>query len=166
MTVNILEKIIEHNNWANLEIIRVCTALNDDQLDAPPQSATYGSIRSTLQHLVVSQESYLRFLTLPPEMSRESFTVTYDELEQVATSSGEGLLALAPDASNLLPKLPLPSKSGHLVEAWVVMVQVINHATEHREQIKSMLTALGITPPYIGGWSFGEHIGALVPISS
>jgi uncharacterized damage-inducible protein DinB len=30
------------------------------------------------------------------------------------------------------------------------MVQSINHATEHREQIKSMLSALGVTPPDIG----------------
>jgi uncharacterized damage-inducible protein DinB len=46
------------------------------------------------------------------------------------------------------------------------MLQVINHATEHREQIKSMLTALGITPPSIDGWDYGEVSGALVPISN
>jgi uncharacterized damage-inducible protein DinB len=44
------------------------------------------------------------------------------------------------------------------------MVQVINHATEHREQIKSMLTALGIEPPNIDGWDFGFATNTLVPI--
>ena len=43
------------------------------------------------------------------------------------------------------------------------MVQVINHATEHREQIKSMLSALGVTPPSIDGWDFGDATGALAP---
>jgi uncharacterized damage-inducible protein DinB len=52
------------------------------------------------------------------------------------------------------------------VEPWVILVQVINHATEHREQIKSMLTALGITPPDIDGWDFGDVMKALVPMSS
>ena len=51
------------------------------------------------------------------------------------------------------------------MEPWVVMVQAINHATEHREQIKSMLSALGVTPPDIDGWSYAEVTKALVPIS-
>ena len=42
------------------------------------------------------------------------------------------------------------------MEPWVVMVVVINHATEHREQISSMLSALGVTPPNLDGWSYGE----------
>jgi uncharacterized damage-inducible protein DinB len=44
------------------------------------------------------------------------------------------------------------------------MLQVINHATEHREQIKSMLSALGVTPPDIDGWDYGEATHALIPI--
>jgi uncharacterized damage-inducible protein DinB len=46
------------------------------------------------------------------------------------------------------------------------MVQIINHATEHREQIKSMLSALGVTPPDVDGWDYGEVAGALVPIAT
>ncbi len=45
MTENILGKLFEHNNWANLRIIQACSALSDEQLDAEPQSATKGSIR-------------------------------------------------------------------------------------------------------------------------
>lgn len=37
--------------------------------------------------------------------------------------------------------------------AWVIIVQAINPATEHREQIKSMLSTLGVTPPRIDGWA-------------
>jgi uncharacterized damage-inducible protein DinB len=46
------------------------------------------------------------------------------------------------------------------------MVQIINHATEHREQIKSMLSALEVTPPDIDGWDYGEITKALIPIST
>jgi len=45
------------------------------------------------------------------------------------------------------------------------MNPVYLHAIEHREQIKSMLTALGVTPPSIDGWDYGEAANALVPIS-
>jgi uncharacterized damage-inducible protein DinB len=45
------------------------------------------------------------------------------------------------------------------------MVQIIDHATKHREQINSMLSALGVTPPDLDGWSYGEATNALLPIS-
>jgi uncharacterized damage-inducible protein DinB len=60
---------------------------------------------------------------------------------------------------------PLQTTDGYHVDPWVVMLQVINHATEHREQLKSMLTALGITPPSIDGWDFGEVENVLIPLS-
>jgi uncharacterized damage-inducible protein DinB len=70
MADHFLEKLFEHNNWANLQIIQACSVLNDDQRDAAPQSATPGSIRSTLFHLVTSQQAYLNLLTLPLEKRR------------------------------------------------------------------------------------------------
>jgi len=45
------------------------------------------------------------------------------------------------------------------------MVQIINHATEHREQISSMLSALGVTSPNLDGWAYGEVTDALIPIT-
>ena len=46
------------------------------------------------------------------------------------------------------------------------MLQAINHATEHREQIKSVLASLGVTPPELDGWTYGEVTNALIPISN
>lgn len=160
---NILAKIIEHNNWANLQIIQVCAALADEQLDAEPQSATAGSIRNTLHHLVSSQRGYLSLLTLPIE-ARNNAPLALDELQESARSSGEGLLALAQDECGQHTKAQLRTRDGYFVEPWVVMLQVINHATEHREQIKNMLSALGVTPPSIDGWDYGEVTQALRPI--
>jgi len=39
----------------------------------------------------------------------------------------------------------------------ILLTQVINHATEHREQIKAILTELGIEPPDLQGWSYFEE---------
>ena len=38
MTENYLVKLFEHNNWANLQVIQVCSVLSDELLDAEPQS--------------------------------------------------------------------------------------------------------------------------------
>jgi uncharacterized damage-inducible protein DinB len=160
-----LEKLFEHNNWANLQIIKACAALTDEQLDAAPQSATEGSIRSTLMHLVSAQQGYLRLLTLPVETRRERITVAFTDLEESLQRSGEGLLGLVRGEASFYAASRVQTRDGYYVEPWVVMVQIINHATEHREQIKSMLTALGVTPPSIDGWDYGEATNALIPIS-
>lgn len=163
MTENILARLFEHNNWANQKIMEVCLTLTDEQLDAPPRSATEGSIRSTLTHLVSAQHGYLRLLTLPLEERKDRVTLQFDELQESLKSSGERLLELARDESKL-PTTRLRTRDDYRVEPWVVMIQIINHATEHREQIKSMLTALGIEPPSIDGWDYGDVMKALVPM--
>lgn len=164
MTENFLEKLFEHNNWANLQMIQTCSSLSEEQLDAEPQSVTKGSIRRTLVHLVSSQYGYLRTLTLPLEERVNSPTVAFADLEESARLSGEGLLALARGERNPFNS-PLQTRDGYYVKPWVLMVQVINHATEHREQISSMLSNLGVTPPDLDGWSFGEATRALIPIT-
>ena len=165
MAENFLVKLFEHNNWANLQMIQACSALSDEQLDAEPQSVTKGSIRRTLLHLVSAQQGYLSLLTLPVE-ARLDVPPTFAELQESASTSGEGLLALARDESSRPLKTQLRTTDGYFVEPWVVMLQVINHATEHREQIKSMLSSLGVTPPVIDGWDYGEATNALIPIST
>jgi uncharacterized damage-inducible protein DinB len=161
MTENILAKLFEHNHWANIQIIQACIALNDEQLDAEPQSATQGSIRSTLIHLTGAQAGYLGLLT-QPVAERVRVSPTSAEWLDSITKSGEGLLALARGEKSLDARLQ--TRDDYYVEPWVVMLQIINHATEHREQVKSMLSALGVTPPEIDGWDYGLVTKTLVPI--
>ena len=165
MSNDILVRLFEHNNWANLRMIQACSALSDEQLDAEPQSATRGSIRATLLHLAAAQKNYLSLLTLPFEQ-RISAAPAYGELAQSVRASGEGLLALARGDSGPSFQAQIRTRDGYIVEPWVVMLQAINHATEHREQVSSMLTALGVTPPDLDGWAYGEAANALVPITS
>ncbi len=162
MSNDFLAKIFEHNNWANAEIIKVCSALTDEQFDAEPQSATWGTIRRTLWHLVHAQAGYLALLTATPRRYGWPAPPPLAELEEAARVTGEGLVRLARGEEN--PADRLQTRDGFYVEPWVVMLQVINHASEHREQINSMVTALGVAPRELDGWNYGEVTGALVPI--
>jgi uncharacterized damage-inducible protein DinB len=166
MSENPLARLFEHNHWANLQIIDVCLRLSDEQLNAEPHTAAYGNIRSTLLHFVTSQQGYLRLLTVPFEQRQEPVKVSFSDLRESARASGEGFVALAQDQDRLARLTRLRTHDGYEVDPWVIMVQAINHATEHREQIKMLLTALGITPPNPDGWTYGEVTQALVPISS
>lgn len=161
MATSALENLFEHNNWANAQIMQACLTLGDEQLDATPKSATMGTVRETLSHLVKSQRGYLRLLTLPVEQRQaSSWSPAFTELPSALDETGEALLALVRDEPQLQKAGRVETTDGYLVEPWVVLLQIINHATEHREQIKSMLTALGITPPSIDGWDYGEAVKA------
>ena len=165
MTENILARLFEHNHWANLQLIQACSALSDEQLDAEPQSATKGSLRLTLWHLLDTPQSYLSQLTGRELRFKWQAPPAFAELLESAQLSGEGLLALARDESN--PSLTTKIQDeGYSIEPWVVMVAAITHASEHREQISSMLSALGVTPPELDGWSYGEVTNALIPVST
>jgi uncharacterized damage-inducible protein DinB len=164
MTTTILTRMYEHNNWANEQIIQICAGLSDEQLDAEPPSAAYGSIRSTLAHMAAAQENYLSLLTIPLEQrQRRTIPLDFAEVQPVTARSGAGLLALARGDSETPMLDSIRSKDGWVINPWVVMVQVINHATEHREQVNSALSALGITPPELDGWAYGEAAGGAFP---
>lgn len=167
MSEPILARLFEHNNWANSKIAQACLSLSDEQLDAVPHSATKGSIRGTLLHLVTAQRGYLRLLTLPREERLQPLPEPpFAELRADVTSSGEALLRLARDEAALARQGQITARDGSTLEPWVLLVQIIDHAAEHREQIKSMLSALGLTPPDVDALDYGESVGALARAGS
>ena len=82
-------------------------------------------------------------------------------LQDDARASGETLRTLARDGAAEGPSLR--SSEGHEIAPWVVLLQALNHATDHRRQIAGMLRALGVTPPRVDGWGFGGSLGAVDP---
>ena len=165
MADNIVTALFEHNNWANLRVLEACSALTDKQLDEPPQSATKGTIRRTLWHLVEAQQWYLSLLTDAQPYADDHPVPTFPELRESVQSSGDALLTLARDETKNLPKRRVPTDEGLSAEPWVIMLQAINHATEHREQLSSMLTALGVKAPEMDGWAFAAATGAESTVS-
>jgi hypothetical protein len=106
----------------------------------------------------------LNLLTVPVE-ARVTSSVAYAELKSAAELSGRGLLLLSAQIEGFKRGM-IETTDGYFVEPWVVLLQAILHAAEHREQISSMLTDLGIDPPGLDGWSFGASEGSLVPITA
>ena len=98
----------------------------------------------------------------PPERIH---TLSFTEMREIATQSGQTLLSIAPTFAGATPPSQITLTDGYRVDPWVILVQVINHATEHREQIKSIMTTLGVAPPRIDGWRFGREVGSLIPPS-
>jgi uncharacterized damage-inducible protein DinB len=48
------------------------------------------------------------------------------------------------------------------VKAGMLVAQTLNHGNEHRAQIFTILTTIGVEPPELDGWSWGYATGRFV----
>jgi uncharacterized damage-inducible protein DinB len=55
---SVLATLFAHNAWANLKLLNFCEGLSDAQLDTAAIGG-FGSIRSTLWHIVDGEVSYV-----------------------------------------------------------------------------------------------------------
>lgn len=164
MAHEILVRILEHNNWANRRLIEACATLGNDILDATPEPGLPTTIRGLLRHVVEAQEDYYCQLVRGKRGFDGCDPSDFTELNRIAAISGEGLLDLVRnDRDNALGTSI--HHDGYSIAPWLLFVQALNHANEHRMQIKRMMRYLGATPPRIDGWAYGSAVGALTKIT-
>lgn len=158
-----LIELFKHNLWANLRLLKVCTGLNDEQLDASAPG-TYGRVRDTLVHILAAEQHYTNALAGreagPPPPVDQGFP-GFEELRQRAQRSGEELIEIAGHVqptqviSGTMRGIP------YTIQAMVFVIQAINHATEHRAHVVTILSQAGITPPSLDGWAYGRKRGVV-----
>ncbi len=159
MTGSLLRDAVAHHVWATERLIDECAALTPEQLGAPAPG-TYGSIVDTLRHLVISDSWYLTFFREPAAPIDEEAETSLADLRSMIARNGVAwteLLAGEGDGdTDVLER----------GEGWVFhaplgfrLAQVIHHGTDHRSQVCTALTSLGLAPPGIDLWSFGEATG-------
>ncbi|MDQ3349525.1 MAG: DinB family protein, partial [Acidobacteriota bacterium] len=145
--------------WANERLLDFCAGLDDATLDATG-GGTYGSVRDTLVHLFGAQGRYVHLLTgqAPQTMvsEREPWP-GFETLRASARVSGSALEAVAARADSM--DILRGERGGQPYElpVGVVMTQAINHATEHRAHINTILTQAGIEPPELDSWNWFEQ---------
>jgi uncharacterized damage-inducible protein DinB len=147
----------KHNLWANLGLLDACADLTDEQLDASAPG-TYGRIRDTLLHLVGAEERYLMRLTgEQPEspLGSDAFPGVA-VLREHARRSGEGLIAFANAVDPTQIVRGTYRDKPYELPVMVLLMQAINHATEHRSHIATVLSQMGIQPPDLDIWAYDE----------
>jgi len=48
--------------------------------------------------------------------------------------------------------------------ASLILLQAVNHGTEHRSQVSTILTQLGVEPPEMDGWTYFFASGKLIEV--
>jgi len=154
----VLVRLFEHNRWANLALADACLGMDRSILERAV-AGTFGAIRPTLAHIAGAEERYL--LALEGERRDEAapFETTDPPLAEIRTHldrSGRGLVEVAGRLDGDPTLTGTHRGEPYAMPASVFLLQAINHATEHRAQIATTLTQLGIAPPVLDGWAFAE----------
>jgi uncharacterized damage-inducible protein DinB len=160
MTTSDLEDAFGHHVWATLYLMDVCAALTPEQM-ASPVPGTYGSILDTFRHIVGADASYLRVINSGRTPDIDEETMQPPELRSVMERNGpawSSVLKEGFDPEAVVVRVRDDGSESH-APLGIRIAQVLHHGTDHRSQICTGLTALGIEPPEIDVWDFGMQQG-------
>ena len=151
-----------HHTWATLRVLDVCAELSPEQL-ATAVPGTYGSILDTLRHTVGADASYLFVLSGGQRAAIDEDVMDVAELRREMEVDGEAWTSLV--AGEIDPEAYLvrhrDDGSETSAPTGVRLAQALHHGTDHRSQICTALTSLGIEPPAIDVWDFADTQGRL-----
>ena len=156
----LLEQLYRHHRWANLTLFDFCAGLDKSAL-ALSAPGVYGTIRDTWRHVANGERNYLaavrgtardpRFQdqSLPLATIRAELDRSADELlaALAGVTEGDTFEAEWGDRQWMLPK-------------FIPLLQAIEHGTEHRTNITTILQANGIEAPQIDLWAYSETLAA------
>jgi len=158
MKTDTLTTLYSHHLWANLALLEACAKLTPDQL-ASRIPGSFGTIYETLEHIVTSEQSYFSRISTGQRLNRPENAphLSMDDMRASLQNTGNGLIEWVPKVQPNDTVVIDWDGTPRDVPKTILLTQVINHATEHREQIKAILTELGIEPPDLQGWEYFDQ---------
>jgi uncharacterized damage-inducible protein DinB len=162
MSRPILADAFAHHAWATIRLIDACLPLTADQL-ATSVPGTYGTILATVRHLVGGDAGYLFVLTGGRITDVDESAMSLDDLRAAEVTFGAAWAALVAqdlDSDEILVRLR-DDGSKSLAPVGIRLAQALHHGSDHRSQVCTALTSLGIEPPAIDVWDFASTQGRL-----
>jgi uncharacterized damage-inducible protein DinB len=159
MSGSVLRDAFAHHLWATDRLLGVLATLTPEQL-AVPTPGTYGPILDTIRHLVGADSWYLSFFRpdAVDEIDDEDPGIGLDRIRAAFATNSGTWLGLVAD-----PDLDVDADVVEHGEGWdfhapasLRLLQVVHHGTDHRSQICTALTHLGVEPPEIDMWDWGK----------
>lgn len=144
-----LDEVIRHNTWATAQLIEHIRSLPLATLDLSA-AGTFGTIGATLAHILGAEQAYVARLKgeTPAAGQRPQ---DLDQLGDQARSTGEELRHLL--QVGIDPEREVQTKLGPQTAA-TLLAQIVNHATEHRAHVCTVLGAHSMQPPALDAFAY------------
>jgi uncharacterized damage-inducible protein DinB len=167
MTPPILADAFRHHVWASIRLLDACAALDDGQL-ATTVPGTYGSIIETLRHLVDGDVFYLDVLGggEPEPFDKDGSDIpTLRAVMEGHDPIWQRLVAGDLDGAKVVVEHEDSGWDTH-APLGIRLAQALYHGTDHRSQVCTALTTLGIEPPEVEVWELARQDGRMFTIAS
>jgi uncharacterized damage-inducible protein DinB len=166
MTRSLLDDAFAHHVWATLQLIDACLALTPAQLETAVPG-TDRAILATMRHVVAGDS----FDLYAASGERGSFIrgdqMGLAELRAAMVDLGIGwsrLLGEGLDADAVVREVDPDDGFQRHAPMGIRLAQALHHGSDHRSQICTALTALGVEPPSIDVFDFGLQDGRVVEV--
>jgi uncharacterized damage-inducible protein DinB len=158
----LLDDAFAHHVWATLRVFDALEGLSAEQLETAVPG-TYGSILDTMRHIVGADCSYLFVTTRGRVSNIDEDRMDPSELRGVMERNGTAWSELLAEGVDPTEVLVRRWDDGSQTQApyGIRLAQALHHGTDHRSQICTALTTLGVEPPLIDVWDFGEQAGSV-----
>ena len=165
--MDLLAEFFKHNTMMNRRLVEACRQLPPEQLGATA-TGTYGSVGATLVHIANAQVGYAARLldTERPERLPEDPFPGFEALE---ARFAQGDTQLAEAATQAGQDRQVQVTGDDPPGTWwmpvpLFLLQAVNHGTEHRSQVATILTQLGVEPPEMDGWTYFFASDQMIPV--
>lgn len=166
MSRSLLEDAFAHHVWATLRLVDACLALSPEQLGTAVPG-TYGSILGTMRHLIEADSWDLYTVTGERGHLIDETRMDLQEIRAVMVGNGAAwsrLLGEDLDPDAVLGEVDDNDGYQRAAPMGIRLAQALHHGTDHRSQICTALTTLGVEPPAIDVFDFGLQDGRVVEV--
>lgn len=169
MPQSLLADAYAHHVWASVRLLDACAILDEEQLGTTVPG-TYGSILDTLRHLVDGDVFYLNILRdgEPEPFDKDACDIPMLRAVMVAHGPLWQELVAGFEGTDPATDVVEYEDNGYETHAplGVRLGQVLYHGTDHRSQVNTALTSLGIEPAAIEGWDIAREDGRMHTIET
>jgi uncharacterized damage-inducible protein DinB len=152
-TLEHISTLFDYSMWARDRLLGPIEGLDEEALHRAPEAGAYGSIHATLAHMAVSEWMWVRRclgespFRLPTGEDFANLRVLVAWWNQIHADTVAYLSDLNDADLDHQIIYTGPDGKTRTRKVWHMLLQVVNHQTEHRAQVGTMLGRMGIEVP-------------------
>ncbi len=153
LTLELLRTLFDYSIWARDQLLPLIEGLGEEERRASKQKGVYGSIHDTMAHMAQSEWLWIQRclgespMRLPKGEDFPTLTALitwWNDIHAQAMLYSDSIAE-----SDLQTEITYMAPDGkrRTRKVWHMLIQVLNHQTEHRAQLATMLGAMGLEVP-------------------